>query len=208
MDKKGLYNAALLKIKQRRINALTDNVPSRLEIDAVYNDVLAYMLEQGLWNFAQRTISLEPSVDIETEFGFRNAFEVPDDFVRLISISSNPYLWPPMVAGQYWFEGGVWEADCNPLFVSYVSDDTSFGSDLSKWSTTYADAVAFEIAVRVAPQLTNMSATEFDLLQKNALKALRRSRTLDSLNQANQEPPPGKLTMSRRNYRNRTLWER
>jgi hypothetical protein len=208
--KLGLYNACLAKLKQRPIASLSSSDPARYGIDLVYDDVLAWMLEQGDWNFAQRNIGLEPSVDVATEYGFQNAFEVPDDFCRLISISSNPYMWPPMIAGQFNYDGGnqVWEADCNPLFVSYVSNDTSYGLNLGIWTATFADAVAYQLAERVAPALTNLPDADWQRLVQMSTRALRNAKTKDALNQGNQEPPPGKLTMSRRNYRARTLWER
>jgi len=211
--KLSLYNSALFRIKQRKLASLSAGDPTRYALDDVYNETVAYMLEQGLWNFAQKTIAIEASVEIQTEFGFRNAFVQPDDFVRLISISANPYLWPPMVAGQFQYEVAsdgtpVWQADCNPLFVSYVSNDAFYGGDLSRWTQTFADAVAWELAYRIAPPQTNQGDGDRGHLLKEKERALRNAKTKDSLNQSNMQPPPGQLVMARRNYRNRTLWER
>lgn len=211
--KLSLYNAALFRIKQRKLTSLSASDPTRYALDDVYNETFAYMLEQGLWNFAQRTISIESSLELQPSFGFQNAFVQPDDFVRLISISANAYLWPPLVAGQFQYEvasdgTAVWQADCNPLFVSYVSNDTLYGADLSRWTQTFADAFAWELAYRIAPPLTNMGEGDRTHLLKEKERSLRNAKTKDSLNQSNMQPPPGQLVMARRNYRNRTLWER
>lgn len=206
--KLGVYQGALFRIRQRKIASLTEETPSRYAIDDVYDKVIAYMLEQGLWNFAQRTVELSPTPELKPAFGFQNGFLVPDDFVRLISISSNTKMWPTLLAQQYRIEDGVWQADCNPLYVSYVSNDSQYGGKLSLWPQTFADAIEFEIAKRIAPVLTNISAADMDELKADAKRTLRNARSKDCFDQAGQEQPPGKLTMSRRNWRTHTLWYR
>lgn len=207
-DKLSLYNNALFAIQQRKVSSLTEAVPSRYALDDVYDRVVAFMLESGMWNFAQRTVAIDPSTTTIPAFGFRNAFEVPSDFVRLISISANERLWPPLVANQWAYEGNHWQADCSTLYVSYVSNGVTYGMDLGSWPESFTRAVELELAVRIAPQLTNISAVSFEALQGDARRALRNARSKDAINQAGMEQPPGKMTMSRRNWRNNTLWYR
>lgn len=207
-DKLSVYNGALFKIKQRKIASLTSTDPSRYLIDEVYDKVLLFMLEAGAWNFAQRTVAVDAATDVEPGFGWSNAFEVPDDFVRIIAISTNPLLYPPMTANQYSFENDYWMANASVLYVAYVSNDSDFGLNLNKWTASFTEAVEYELADRIAPPLTNMGGDEAERLAARKRTALRNARTKDAYNQAGQMQPPGALSQSRRNFRNNTLWNR
>jgi hypothetical protein len=190
-----LYNGSLGKIKHRKLATLTDNTKARYLLDDEYDKTIAWCLEQGLWNFALRTLAIEASVDVESEFGPTGAFERPEDYVRLNAISANGHFNPTY--NDYIDEGEYWLASVNPLYVSYVSNDTSYGLNLAKWPATFVSAVEYELAFRVAPHLTAMSDNESTRLEVRRNAAMRDARAKDALNQPAQRPPPGRLVMSR-----------
>jgi hypothetical protein len=190
-----IYNGALAKVRHRNLATATDNTEARRLCDSEYAKAKAWCLEQGLWNFALRTTMLESSTVVTPEFGMSYAFEKPDDFVRLNAISGNAYFNPTLE--QYADEGGFWVADIDPLYVSYISNDASYGGDISRWPATFDLAVEYDLAFRIAPHLTSMGGDALVDLMKMRDRAIRDARSKDALNQPASRPPPGRLTQSR-----------
>lgn len=193
--KLGLYNRALRILRERKLSALTDAVKARYALDDEYDGALDYMLEQGLWNFAARDVAAEAETSVEPEFGYDYAFEKPDDYVRLISMSAHGTFYPQLT--DYREGPGYWYANANPLYYSYVSDGSSYGLNLADWPATFAEAFSYELARRIGPDLTSMSAAEARALTEDAMRALRDARTKDAMNQPAQFPQPGRLTTAR-----------
>lgn len=190
-----IYNGALAKVRHRNLSTATDNTEARYLCDAEYAKAKAWCLEQGLWNFAVRTTMLESSTVVTPEFGMSYAFEKPDDFVRLNAISGNAYFNPTLE--QYVDEGGFWVADIDPLYVSYISNDASYGGDISRWTATFDLAVEYDLAFRIAPHLTSMGNDALVDLMKMRDRAIKDARSKDAMNQPASRPPPGRLTQSR-----------
>lgn len=191
-----LYNGALLLIKAPLLTSLSDNQTARVYLDTIYNDTLKFMLEAGEWRCAAKAVSIDPSTDIEPQFGYNYFYVKPDDYVRLIRISSSPYLFPTL--DDFSEEGPNWAANCNPLFVIYVSDSTSYGLNMSAWGGHFRRAFHHELAVRVAPHLApKMTVAEMDRLQRNAKNAMHEAKSKDAINLPAERPPPGLLVQSR-----------
>lgn len=201
----GLYNAALFILKQAKLATLSDDIEARYTLDEVYEDVKAYMLEQGLWDFASRTVAIEASEEIEPEFGFDSAFEKPDDFVALIAISNNDQLYPTL--DHYLDEGNYWSASVDPLYIQYVSSGVLYGGALSRWTKTYARAVEYELAFRIAPHVTAMSESEMNNLETKRDAALINAKQKDARGGPVSRPPPGRLVRSRMGLRNRSSYD-
>lgn len=194
-----LYNGALRIIKNRKLSALTDTVEARYLLDDEYEKVKKYCIEQGLWNFALRTVALEPDTGNTPEFGYQNAFETPSDFVRLNAIAANANMYPTLE--DYAIEGSYYLANLSTLYMSYVSNGVNYGYDLSKWPATFELYVEHELASRIVGHLTNASAADIETLEASKKKALKDARSKDALNQAAIRPPPGKLVQSRTGMR-------
>lgn len=190
-----IYNGALAILKHRPLATITDDTEPRYLLDNEYAKTKAWMLEQGLWNFALRATKLEPDTGNTPAFGHSYAFEQPTDYVRLNAISSDPYFYQTLE--DFIDEAGYWIASVTPLYVSYVSDDNSYGGDLSKWTTLYERAIEFELAYRVAPHLTSMGNESMSELERRKNTALRDARSKDALNQPAKRPPSGRLVQSR-----------
>jgi hypothetical protein len=69
--------------------------------------------------------------------------------------------------------------------------------NLADWPWTFARAVEYELAFRVAPHVTTMGEDSFSKLEGRKIRALRDARSKDALNQGNQYPPAGRLARSR-----------
>jgi hypothetical protein len=157
------------------------------------------MLEQGLWNYATRTVAIDASEDVEPEFGYTFAIAKPDDYAgRFVSISGDSFFACPLQ--DYHEEGGLdgyIYCNVNPLYFRYISNGNEYGLNLADWPWTFARAVEYELAFRVAPHVTTMGEDSFSKLEGRKIRALRDARSKDALNQGNQYPPAGRLARSR-----------
>jgi hypothetical protein len=144
-DRLGLYNEALRECGQRKLGSLAEDTPARYYLDDVWDGGgIDHCLQQGLWNFAIRTVRFEYEAAIEPEFGYAHAFAKPADFLRLVQIGSTGSFAPPLNA--YEDERGFWWANCHQLFVRYVSNDEIYGGDLSLWTPAFNKFVALHFA--------------------------------------------------------------
>lgn len=192
-----LYNAALrARGVSNTLVALTDDRPERYALDEAYTDVLARALEEGLWNFAQRSVEVPYEPSVEVDFGFQYAFEKPDDWVRKIAISGEETFTFPLE--DYLDEGDYWYANVQSLFVTYVSNGATYGGDLARWPQTFADAVALMLALDIGPGFGALSEGDLRQLEKRTQDAIRNARSKDAMNQPIRRRPPGSLVRARR----------
>jgi hypothetical protein len=192
-----IYNDALLAVKAPRIKALTDLRSERRELDAVWAQTQKYMLEKGLWNFASRSVSLNPLDDIETQFGWNNVYQKPDDYVALVAISDNERFNEVPTFLYYEDNGDYWLSDVEPLYVLYVSNDPAYGLDVGKYPEHFSTAFALEMAKRAGPKISKMNVEERRDLVKMAARALVDARGFDARNQPPVPQSSGRLVASR-----------
>ena len=204
-----LYRAAVLLVKQNAVDlAVTDDSAFVNTLDLVYDDVLAFCLEAGDWNYATRTVAIEASEDEEPAFGFGFAVEKPDDYAgRVVAISANERFYPPLE--QYHDEGGLeghFHTDCDPLYLRYISNGNEYGLNLADWHPAFERYFEYELAWRIAPQLTNMGEDATDRFEKRKNKALHNAQAQDARNHGAQPLPQGRLVQSRGYPSSRSRW--
>lgn len=194
--KLSLYNQALGHLKEGKIADLTEAVERRYVLDDYYDDALLVCLEQGLWNHAMRSVAIDSSASLTPSFGFTYAFEKPTDWVRTNVMSAVEGFDPPLIGRQVVDEAGVWYADCDPLYVQYVSSSVDYGLDLSLWPATFTLFASLYLAFRAAPRIAT-SDTLTDALERRATLAKRKAQSLDAMNQPIAFPPTGTWVSSR-----------
>lgn len=193
-----LYNEALGLLGERRLTSLTEARDHRYHLDDAYAKALEYCLEQGYWNFAMRTVTITPSSSITVAFGYTRAYEKPTDWVRSYILSASPSLDPPLLDRQYVDEADIWYADCNPLYVKYVSNDaTTYGAVLANWPETYAFYVACRLARMICPIVSSGSADKIEQAEEREKKARLDARNKDAMNEPTKFPPRGSWSQSR-----------
>lgn len=193
-DKLTVFNGALRNLGERRLASLTENVPARHELDAVWADnFVEDVLEKGLWNFATRTTRQDYRTDVEPGFGYQRAFLKPDDFVRTAMFASDEYFNSPLMA--YADEQGYWFADIDEIYVSYVSSDETYGKDFSLWPPSFTRFVEAYLAHRIAPAIAPPMMDAAFRLQK---KLMVEARSRDAMNEPTKMLPSGDWAASRR----------
>lgn len=189
-----VYNDALRLVGERQLFSLDENREPRRLLDAVWDGAVDYCLEEGQWNFAIRSQQLDYSPSVEPPFGFRRAFNKPDDWVRTVAVATDPYFNAPLL--QYTDEASFWFCDMDEIFVRYVSNDPSFGKDSSQWPQTFRHFVAAYLALQIAPRLKN------DIDEEKLTRSYRLKKSDALAKDALQEPtkgvPAGSWVRSRR----------
>ena len=197
-DKLGIYNGALVEILgSRALASLTEAREPRRVLDQIWasGGIVNYALERGDWNFATRTVRLGVDTDVTPAFGYDAAFTRPTDLVRLTSIARSPDSRSPMLASEYADESGWWHANGTTLYVKYVSNDTDYGFESSRWTESFTDYLKALMAFRGGKRIASPSAMR-DAKQLMDL-ALKTARSDDAMAEGVKMLPSGSWSQSR-----------
>lgn len=188
-DKLSVYNKTLIHLVESPLSSLTEPRAARRTLDSQWNETVAYCLAQGLWRFAKRSVQIDPSSTVTPAFGFLNAFLIPDDWVRTITSAAAAQMDIPSLDVKE--EAGYWYANCNPLYVSYVSADPLYGLNLGKWPANFTDYVSLRLATQSFGAIPGKDAELSDRLERKEAKAKRNAKGSDAMND-----PPGQTPLS------------
>lgn len=148
-----IYNGALRMCGERKLASLTENQHGRHLLDDEWADgAVDYVLGCGQWKFAKRTVEIASSASITPDFGYQKAFPIPTDLLRTTALCSDPYQQVPLLA--YTTEQSYWFADVEPLYVSYISNDASYGGDMSLWPPEFVLFLQAYLASKIIETLT------------------------------------------------------
>lgn len=179
-----IYNDALLLCEESMLATVTENRKPRWLLDQVWNNGgVKACLEEGLWTFATRSVSIVFDPSVQPGFGYLYAFQQPDDFVRTAALSSDAYFTSALTHVND--EAGWWWADVSTLFVKYVSDDANYGQNLTLWTESFKAFVSAHFASRIVKNLTHNKEIQdrVEMARKNTLMS---ARGKDAMNE-----PPG-----------------
>lgn len=190
-----VYNDALRQLGERPLLSVTEASTARRALDASWSGAVATLLEAGKWRHALRTVELGEDNDVGATFGYQYAYTLPDDYVRLAELSADEKFSDPL--WDYRLEGkGRLYADVEPLYMSYVSNDETYGMDLSAWPQFFAEAVGAELALRSALQI-NQNRTDRNDLITIAKAMLATALSHDAMDKPARRLPVGRLVRSR-----------
>jgi hypothetical protein len=200
-----LYNEALRMVGDRRLSTLTENRTPRFLLDDVWDaDFVNRILEAAIWTFAIRMTRQEPSPEIEPTYGYRLAYEYPDDLRRVAGVWIDEFMRVPQE--RYATERRIIYQDLQPLYLSYVSSHEQYGGDLSLWTGAVTDYAGAYMASEIAPHLTHLSAPEREGLQKETKRLFKAAAALDAMEQPAKHFPMGQWAQARRGYQKRFQW--
>lgn len=177
---------ALLNLEERRLSSLTENREPRRVLDDYYNHAIGYCQEQGLWAFMVRSVQQDASTTIIPGFGYLYAFNLANDWVRTVLVSTSPTFRPPLT--DYREEAGFLYGNFTPLYISYVSNDPLYGMNLGAWPSVFTEFVSLTMARMACKRITGSTELlqgEFGLLNREK-KARIDARSKDAMNL-----PPG-----------------
>jgi len=190
-----IYNDALRILGENSLASLTEEREPRRLLDQVWdNGGVNACLERAQWKFAMRTTLFDYATYITPDFGYRYAFEKPSDWILTSAVCQDEYFNTPLT--QYEDEAGFWYSDLTQIYVRYVSNDVSYGGDLSLWPSTFHDFVSAHFAGKLALSLTS-DENKLDKVLKLEEKLLLQAKNNDAMGGPTRFPPPGNWNNSR-----------
>lgn len=190
-----LYNDALLLCEERFLASLTEEREPRRLLDRVWaTGGVKACLEAGQWNFAMRTIQIDYDPGIEPSFGYRRAFDKPDDWVLTSALCEDEFFRTPLT--RYTDEAGYWYADLDTVYVRYVSDHNTYGNDLLKWPESFREYVAEYFANSIILKLSK-SQEKLDASDKRLEKKLLRAQSRAAMAGPTSFPAQGSWSLAR-----------
>lgn len=188
-----IFNGALLRMGERKLQSLTeDREPQRVleHFWGAQNKMVAYCLERGDWNFAQRAVEIEPETGIEPAWGWTYAYAKPADFRRLSTLSADERFGDALTAQRYSDEAGFWWSDVMPLYVRYVSDDGDYGFDSGKWTEGFKDFLETRLAYLSMYRITDDKVMRREI-RDDWKEAMKQAKSIDSMNEGVKFLPTG-----------------
>ena len=190
-----IYNDALILCEERMLASVTEARKPRYLLDQVWNNGgVQACLEEGLWTFAMRTVCMQPNPAIQPQYGYRNAYQKPSDYVRTAGISSDAYFTSALT--QFADEDGYWWCDLAALYVKYVSKDQNYGLNLTMWPESFKQFVVAHFADKIVCSLTHDKQIQAKV-QNTRKTTLYSSRGKDSMNEPPGFFPRGQLSRAR-----------
>lgn len=191
-----IFNGALRMCGERKLASITENQQGRHILDDEWADgAVDYCLGAGQWKFAKRTIELASSTSVTPDFGYSKAFAIPSDLIRTTALCSDPYQQVPLLS--YTTEQAYWFADVDPLYVSYVSNDASYGGDLTLWPMEFVLFIQAYLASKIVETLTQ-DENKWAKVYKLAKKYRTEAASSDAMEAPTKFPPEGSWVLARR----------
>ena len=178
---------------------MTDAVENRRILDKIWDEnARDHCLEQGLWNFAMRTAESGYDSSVSSpDFGFQYAHNKPTDWIRTYQVAADEYFNSPLTDRHYNDEQSYIWTDYQTIYWKYVSNDTSYGYDLSLWPQSFARYVEGHLAEMAAPRLS-ISMEKLEKLMALVRRRLIDARSKDALNEGVKFFPQGRWVSARR----------
>lgn len=193
-DRLTIYQGALRLLGPSELASLSEDRPEKRKLDAAWSTCIDHLLEQGLWNFAIRSVELAYDEDVEPRFGYDYAFSKPDDWVRTASMSTSVSYGDDFE--EYEDENGYWHTSTDTLYIQYVSNDPAYGYNVGAWRQSFAKTLeaylAFECGLPISADRGNRNDL-YSLYEKR----LARAKNLDAVDERVRKTPTGNLVNAR-----------
>lgn len=167
-------SAALLELGSRPINDFDENTEGARLCANLWPILRDNMLRLHPWNFAKKRVKLSPTKDIP-EFGYSFAFNVPADFLRVISVNgeyAKGMAWPE----GYTLENGQILSDVPSLHLQYVYRN----EEPINWDSEFTRLMVLTMKKSLAYPVTRDNAVKNDAEQEWAI-ALRLAKSTNGI---------------------------
>jgi hypothetical protein len=192
--KLSLYNGANRLLGERK-TTLTEDRASRRYLDDAWDDgVVDGCLEQGYWSFAVRSTEATADASITPPFGYRYAFRKPDDYIKISAICSDEFFQHTI--SRYCDEGDYFYTDIDVIYLQYVSNDSAYGNDMSRWPQSFQKFVQASLADEVKELVTGNDG-KYDRIKKALKDAKTDARSKDLMNKPVKYAPAGSWVSAR-----------
>ena len=189
-------NRALRHVGQTPITSLSDGSDTANVVDDIYTEVRDDLLRSHPWNFATKRVQLAQS-GTDPTFEFDNAFVLPADWLRTISVHDNDaghgsvLYRHEIVNGQQ-----VLVTSSDALYLRYVYQVTDPNLMAADFRAAFEWALARDLAIPITS-----SNTLFEAFSIQANRVLARARSSDAMGSFPELRPRGSWASSRGGFR-------
>jgi hypothetical protein len=183
-------NSALTLIGTRLLESPFDNTKERLLISKNWDTYRKAVLRDGFWKFATARASLTVDLTYVAPFGFKNRYQLPDNFIRVRWINGADASLTTAQDLPYRIEAGVIPANStapgvplSDVFAQFVYTDMDFCNIKfifdhkwpSHWEPLFIECFAAYIASKIAYSITGSQSAQQSM---EALYKMQRQRAL------------------------------
>ena len=199
LSKTDICSQALLKVGADIIESLdTDSqssegtVESALLCNALFDQALHEVLRMYQWNTCTKR-AIPDKLTEEPIFGYKGAFELPNDFVRLLQISDSADHWSDDI--EWVVEDGKILCDYDTIYLRYVA----VPSDVSELDALATKALICNLAIKLAVPLQQDDQLAQRLTNELYQVILPEARSIDTFENYDLQLPESQWIISR-NY--------
>lgn len=138
-----ICSAALIKLGDKPITALTDDSERALIVSALYDDVRRSVIRAHPWNATTKRHGPMAPLAEAPAFGFQCQFELPPDCIRVFATDLG-------VSYPFKIEGRKLLIDSNVVSILYAFDE----EDPVQWDALLVEAVTARLAAEAAVPVT------------------------------------------------------
>lgn len=198
-----IANAALDRVGQSQIIALTDPTTSARKANLHIYEAIRQVLRAGRWKSATKQATPAQLTNVPL-FQWSFAYQLPGDFIRMVSVVSgtipDPSIPPPDAAfntgyeiPEYAIQGKTVLTQETVLQINYVADLTMAGNDVNVTDAALTELFILNLAQVLCWPFQQSNALRQSLLQEFTLK-MRAARNIDA--QDSKDPQPSALADS------------
>lgn len=166
MSSLDICNSALIRLGVDPISSLLEESKAAVLCNAQYDRIRKKLLYSHPWNFAIKRLELTPEAT-QPEFGFAYEYELPSDFLRLLSVK-----YPDI---PYKVEGNLILSDDGALKIVYIRDE----DDTSVFNAGFAELLSLTLALNLSYSLVQSTGL-VQRLQEEIQTVLRDMRSFDA----------------------------
>lgn len=149
-----ICNLALQRLGQKRVTSVeTPTTPNGDACKDFYKQTLRECLEQGVWPFASLFAQLTVDGIKEPAYGYANAFALPNDFVRLLTLGDHTINADTPSSLFDMSEGYIFtdeEDDTSTINIQYIADSVP----VAKYSPLFIKFLYLQLAQNMAHTFT------------------------------------------------------
>lgn len=158
-----ICNEALNMIGAKSIISFDDNTENARRCASIYDSTRKALLRMHPWSFAKKRVQLAP-ISTHPNFGYANAFPLPNDFIRVIDAGDI----------EYEIEGRHILANANEINLVYVFDN----NNEQTWDSLFTECLALYIVRKIAKPITGSQA-EVDSAWQQLQLMLKQARAIN-----------------------------
>lgn len=167
-----ICNMALGKIGSK----LLDNLDDDTSVEAIkcrlfYDQTRDSLLRSHYWRFASDRAELEAADD--PDFEWDNAFDLPDDFLRMKSIYDDALI--KNTRHSYALEGSLLLTNESAVSIRYIKQVT----DVTEFDPLFVEVLVLQLALKLVATLAGGAPKLQDVIQRELARIMPSVRALD-----------------------------